>query len=754
MYYSRTGSFEMAKTPKKVPSSIPTVSPANSSQGAFIHVKPGEDVPSSTGRALQAYDGIFAAVGNRTQYRNYDTNTSVRTQFTRGDYEFFRPNESVPVDAEEIIESCRGAYRRVGIIRNVMDLMSDFGAQGARLVHPNPRIQKFYRGWWKKVAGPRICERFLNLFYREGVSITKRTMGKLPSLGERQLRAMGADGVLEPDVEPKKPLRTKKRNIPLRYNFLNPLSLKVLGAELSQFVGEQAYAIKVSYKLRQTVNNPKNDAERRLVEMLPDDIRTAIQRGDTEIPLDPDKVQSFFYKKDDWQQWADPMTYAIMDDIVLLEKMKLADLAALDGAISQVRLWKLGDIEAGIFPTETAIARLSEILLSNPGGGAFDIIWGPELSVEEYKTNVHQFLGEEKYKPVWNSIYAGLGVPPTLTGAANASGMTNNFISLKTLIQRLEYGRSALTTFWEQEIELVRQAMGFSKGAKLVFDNMALTDEAAEKALLIQLADRDVISIETLVERFGELPEFEALKLRREERSRKTGMMKPKASPWHAPEKVFELMKLALQRGYIAPEQTGMVEEFPDEFLDVESPFDEQLKSAEKTASMKTGPTTQSKKSDVPNKGRPKNSKDKNTRKQRTPKPLGSSTAAYMTSLMWARDAQNAISEILNPAILKQHGKKSLRALSSEQTKEAEHIKFAVLANMQPYSEVTTAAVHEILSRGQSVPAHYRQAYDSLYARVVAKRKGEPSLDDTRIIQATTYAMLNSDEELIYGEVD
>lgn len=741
------------------PKTIPISSPANTKQGAFVHGKSG-DIDVTTGRALQAYEGLFSAQGSggRDRYADTDTNTSVRNQFTRTDYEYFRPNESLPHKPQEIIAACRSAYRRVGIIRNVMDLMADFGAQGANLVHPNPQIQKFYRGWWKKVAGPRICERFLNLFYREGMNVVKRTMGKLPQVDERKMRAMGAGGdALEPDIKVQKPLRTQKRNIPLRYNFLNPLNLTLLGEELSKFVGKQAYALKISHKLRQTINNPRNAAEIRLVEMLPNDIREAIQRGDSEIPLDPDKVMSFFYKKDDWQSWADPMTYAIMDDIIMLEKMKLADLAALDGAISQVRIWKLGHIneshpEMSIFPTSTAINRLSEILLSNPGGGAFDIIWGPELSVEEYKTNVHQFLGEDKYKPVWNSIYAGLGVPPTLTGAATASGTTNNFISLKTLVQRLEYGRSALRSFWGEEIELVRQAMGFQKGAKLVFDNMVLADEAAEKALLIQLVDRDVISVETLVERFGEQPEFEELKTRNEERRRNKGLMKSKASPWHTPEKMFEFMKMALQRGYIAPEQTGMTDEFPEEFLDVESPFDQQMEMTEKTASMKSGPNTQQKKSDVPNKGRPKNAKDEEKRKSRTFKPTqASSTAAYLTSMMWARKAQQSIANIITPLVLQNFDKKTVRALSAEQTRELERVKFAVLCNTKPYTEITPVYVQTVLANGHASPAQYQTMYDALYNKVVAEHKCEPSMDETRMIQVTTYAVLNCDEEQIYN---
>ena len=40
------------------------------------------------------------------------------------------------------------------------------------------------------------------------------------------------------------------------------------------------------------------------------------------------KRHLLIYKKDDWQVWADPMTYACFDDLILYEKLKLADKAA------------------------------------------------------------------------------------------------------------------------------------------------------------------------------------------------------------------------------------------------------------------------------------------------------------------------------------------------------------------------------------------------------------------------------------------
>ena len=168
-----------------------------------------------------------------------------------------------------------------------------------------------------------------------------------------------------------------------------------------------------------------------MVANLPSSILEAA-KNKKPFALDPEKVMVFHYKKDDWQVWANPMIYAILDDIIMLEKMRLADLSALDGAISNIRLWTLGSLDHKILPNKAAINKLRDILASNAGGGTMELVWGPELSYTESNSQVYKFLGSEKYNSVLNSIYAGLGVPPTLTGmAGNGGGLQITLLALR-----------------------------------------------------------------------------------------------------------------------------------------------------------------------------------------------------------------------------------------------------------------------------------------------------------------------------------
>ena len=299
-----------------------------------------------------------------------------------------------------------------------------------------------------------------------------------------------------------------------------------------------------------------------------------------------------------------------------------------------------------------------------------DLVWGPDIELLESKTNVHQFLGEGKYTPHLNSIYAGLGIPPTLTGTYGAAGTTNNFISLKTLTQRLQYGRDILTRFWQQEINLVQRAMGFRFPAKIEFDRMDLSNEESEKALLLQLADRNIVSDELLQRRFGFDPDMEKSRLNQEQRERNSNRMVEKSGPYYDPQPENTLKKIALQNGIVTPGEVGLELESkkPGEKTGLE------MKVPKPLTKLANDPSSESLPRGRPGEGRPKLSKDSKKRKE---KEFAPQTGAKM--IIWASTAQEQISTIINPIILEYYQKKNLRSLSSSEYENLEKVKTKAL---------------------------------------------------------------------------
>ena len=608
--------------------------------------------------ALDAYEGVSKASRFHRDFIDVEPNRSVRPSFTHSDYYAFRPEEQVPTKQKRIIKMCMDAYDKVGIIRNIIDLMGDFGCQGINIVHENESVEKFFKQWFKKIDGKERSERFLNNLYRTGQTIVYRSNANITPDITKYIKSMANDITVElPEIE--------RNQIPWRYNFFNPLNIDMKNGNINMFLGVRNYEIDSGAFLD---NFKEGSVPAHVLDTLPPTVKQAIKKGQKKIDLEKDRLAIFYYKKDDWQRWANPLVSAILDDIVMLEKMRLADMSALDGAISNNRLWTLGNLDHKILPNKTAINKLRNILASNTGGGTMELVWGPELSYTESNSQVYKFLGSEKYTSVLNSIYAGLGVPPTLTGMANnGGGFTNNFISLKTLVERLQYGRDQLTKFWERELELVRRAMGFRKPAHVVYDQMSLSDESSEKNLLIQLADRDIISHETILERFKEVPSVEKMRLKREDKARTSEKLPEKASPFHNPNKQFEIDKM-----------------------------DKQAEINEKVAERKE------KQKPVNPNGRPPNKLDEGPRKKRTETPKSRPGVAEL--IVWSASAYDAISENFNKAFLAINNKKNMRSLTKAQVSDLEKVKLDMLLNVEPLSNITEDNFKEILHANKKMP--------------------------------------------------
>ena len=693
--------------------------------------------------AVEAYDGIMMSTASHRSFLDVEPNRSVRSDFVRDDYYRFRRHEAIPRKQKDIMRMCMNAYDKVGIIKNVIDLMGDFSCQGVTLVHPNKKIEKFYKRWFEKVGGVQRSERFLNTLYRCGNVVVKRRTARINKSTEDKFKKISAspDMVIED-------IKVFRREIPWQYDLLNPLSVDAIGGELGVFAGSTKYKLKISDLIKNLATKSHDPEHKQIMKALPPDLADAIRKGKKSIPLDPEKTSVFFYKKDDWLVWAKPMIYAILDDVVMLEKMKLADMAALDGAISNIRLWKLGDLDNKILPTKTAINKLRNILAGNVGGGTMDLVWGPELDFKESNSQVFKFLGSQKYEPVLNSVYAGLGIHPTLTGlAGNGGGFTNNFISLKTLVERLQYGRSVLLSFWNKEVEIVQRAMGFRFPAKVHFDQMILSDEAAEKNLLVQLADRDIISAETLQERFGEIPDIERIRINREHKTRENQKMPPKAGPYHNPQHRNDLEKIALTKDTMAPHELGLVpsDEAGDNALTVPKnrPKFDKAEQERKEKEERDFQLQQKQQKPVgrPEDGRPKNSKDQGPRKQKVVKPRTAANNEFVNLLLWACDSQKKISEIVNPALLAHYKKKNMRGLTKSEMSELEYIKLAILSNLKPNTDVTADVVYNALENNLPPDINVIKTLSSLNESFNTENGRSPNIDELRNIHTSACAM-------------
>jgi hypothetical protein len=710
---------------------------------------------------IKAYSGIQKSTAsinslNRT-FINEQTNLSIRSDYGNQDFNYYRPSSNVPERQEDIIALAMKCYDKIGIVKNAFDLMGDFATQGIDLVHPNKAIEKFYKKWFKKVNGPDRSERFLNMLYRTGNVIVRRLDGKIKSgMVDDWKKTYG-----ESDIEFKK-ISSPSNTIPARYIILNPLSVEVIGGELASFIGKPIFALKINSNLQKIYNEVqtlRGNVDRfsyvgldsdvnELLSAIPANIELALKSGARYLPLEQDKISAYYYKKDDWQTWANPILYSVMDDLIHLDKLHLADSSALDGAISNIRLWNVGIYNEGrpndsILPTAVAINKIRNILANNIGGGTLDLVVGPEVKMTESNSQVHHFLGPEKFAITLAKIYVGLGLPPVLTGSAADSGFTNNYITVKTLVERLEYGRGLLVNFWTEQIERVQKAMGFRFPAQVVFDQMILSDEAAEKALLIQLADRNMISDETIRAKFDLPSDIEKIRIKRESNERDSGNP-PKAGPFHNPQTDHEIKKMVVQQGNITPGQVGVKlnpkapgEKTPNDLAHQKQVELADKKGQDKTARKKFKPSGKN--------GRPKNSGDKTKRKKK--RVLPKTKAVDINTQVWATQASKTISDMVTPAVLSALGKSNLRKLTVEEFNQLELIKFDLLCNLLPFEEVTTEKVYSLLRQENILNQDMRDFSQEIISDFRLENNRKPTAEENRLLQCNAYAAFFSEDD-------
>lgn len=444
-----------------------------------------------------------------------------RPAMVRQDYENKRPMEAITRgrtqnDLRIIMDECIRVYNSVGLIKNVIDMIADFAADGIEIVHPDERTNIFYSRWAEKIKLRDRARQFVKWYLKAGNVVVRREMFTIDRTKLIKL--------LELDESDPKNLVTQSGKIPMRYWFYNPVSVEVVGDFLSCYSDQKRYAMRINQTtLQHTV--AKNNLEKQILESLPAEIRQVFDKkvskssvnamGSTVyVPIPDDLIYVDSYAKDDSDVWARPIIYGVLQDVYYNEKIKLAKTASLDGMISPIRAFKLGDHTQQLWPAPNSGQLLQSLLKNNTGGGPIDLIWTSDLEIETIYPPVDKLSG---YTEDYTAILVGLGIPKVLV-AADKEVASNGNVSLKGLIIKIETCRDALNKWLQGEINDIQRAMKFRRRPSIRYRYANLSDERVFFDILLEMADRNIISHQRVVELFRDSYEIERGRLVNEEK--------------------------------------------------------------------------------------------------------------------------------------------------------------------------------------------------------------------------------------------
>lgn len=596
--------------------------------------------------------------------------TESRVSLGFEDYYKFRPEHAIPKNHHHIMYECERIYREHGVVKNILDLMVDFTVSNIQISHPQANIQRLGRKWFQRVKGIDVSTKFALGLYLYGTNIVDTYRNKLTVRQKRQLRDKVTAG-----LSTRFDVLKKQGTVAYKYVFLNPTMVTIMGGPLNQFIGgEPSYGIKLPFEMSRVLDKKPSERtkeEKEMLESIPEEIMDVLKKSDgfhyykLDRPLDV-----YHYRKQDWQQWANPIVMSIYRDLKMLEQCQLADIAALEGAINQITVIRLGNFEYNSFPNPEAFAKLKEALLTNVAGGQRLLTWGPDIDIIQSNVDIQAYLDPGKYSHIMEAIYGGMGVPPSMTGTGTAgSGSTNNLVSLRGFVERLTYGRNMLQDFWERQLADFAREMNIKTPFEIEFDIPNLGDVEAEKKLCIELYDRGVVSEEYIQSKFSVVPDLEKTRTVKEKKARDKGTLNRKAGPFNNPERPEECIKNLVEQGRLPVDELGIKSKVTNQVITEDDVLDQ--------GGGDDSDTFQQNRRSV--NGRPPGATDQTPRRRRS-----GDTPVLRASKIWAKAIQKDIAEVINPVILQSFGKKNMRSLNAEQTKDAEYMAVGTLFNMDP----------------------------------------------------------------------
>lgn len=644
-------------------------------------------------------------------------------------------------------------YKSFGVIKNVIDLMCNFASEGITVQHPRKNIRRFYQRWFEIADIPGRIKDILRAYYKTSNVFIYTTFGDIDKAAYDRMRSTkGSDfyprsfsdtsdpsndeKLEEIDEQLKKP--AEKRQIPWRYTLLNPFQMELIG---SKYFGEQKWVFVLD-----EITASAADSKKARKESVPESAIEYLDRSDINIPpefkklrngrvveLDQGKLWTLHYMKDDHEDWADPMVWPVINDVIYKNKLRAMDMSVCDSVINAITVFKIGNLKEGFVAPPEHYDKLSE-LLRTPSA-AMTMVWNDALEIESNYPPVEKILGVQKYESVDRDILAGLGISEVIVNGRGGN-YSSSFLSVRTLLERLEEGRREVEKWLNKQLRMIAAIMGHRDVPTVKFGQMSLRDEQAEKQLVLGLLDRNVISIEAVHEMFGFNFDVERERLKTEKEIEENEEIFVKHGPFVDPmTDVDEAEKLDIQQ-----EQMNKDRDFQRENMDIDRKNRQQEMKFKMQTEKQKLQIMKKKQNQKPN-GRPPGVRTPHSKKRDT-KPKG---MAFINTKIKADKRYTEIEDYLTNLMIETRGVKFKKALSKEDRSMLEELTFAIFSAVDVWEPITPEQIKTMATSHMCDNSVIESASEA--ARAFVELYGrEPDTAERREIRVTAKTIKETED--------
>ena len=379
----------------------------------------------------------------------------------------------------EAIELCQKAYANVPIFRNAIDLMSEFSNGEIYLEGGTEKARDFFYRWMRKIRMWDLKDQFFREYYRSGNICIYRLDGKFDLEDFKKLSTMyAAEGDAIENL------------IPLKYVLLNPFD--IVAKRVTTFNANSYEKVLSEYDLER-LRHPQSNEDSELLKSFSETDRKNIEKGGfakngLKMKINPDQLHFAFYKKQDYEPFAIPFGFPVLQDINAKLELKKMD-QAITRTVENVILL----ITMGAPPDKGGInhhnLKAMQDLFRNESVG--------RVLISDYTTkadfvipDLNKVLGPAKYETLNKDIEQGL---QNIFFGEDKYGNVSSKIDM--FVDRLKESRLAfLNEFLQPEIKRISKALGFRSYPEARFKEIDFKDNTQLLRVTTRLMELGVIT--------------------------------------------------------------------------------------------------------------------------------------------------------------------------------------------------------------------------------------------------------------------
>lgn len=421
-----------------------------------------------------------------------------QSQVTYTQPSFYSPlhtpqNWQIPAKRREVYQWLRYFAENEPKVAAALDFYSCFPMNGFETQCDDSKIKRFYDNINKKLNLDYWCKMISREYYMIG--------DVFPFL------EIECDVCHGSNIDKSGKLCRHKGGNFRRLVVLNPDWIDV---QANQFAEEPVITLIPDDDLKRVVWHKRPKA---LYDRLPPHIRQLIMAGKP-IPLDNNNVSHLKYNPYPYGVYGTSIVRRLFKTLTYKDKLMTAQWIVAERLILPIRVVKVGDAERPAGASD--IADVQQQLAQTATDPNLTLVTHHAFDYDWIGSNGKVLTLSNEFDLINKEILQGLMINEALLSGEMA-GYQSAAIGAEALIQRMESWRLELARWIEDRIyKPIAQMRGFIDEAasdeigepvwiypKVHWNDLNLRDDTQQKQLLLQLHERQLVSAETLLEKFG-----------------------------------------------------------------------------------------------------------------------------------------------------------------------------------------------------------------------------------------------------------